>query len=66
VWNIRHRSDGSALYHHSGGTRGFTAFAGFNPHHRTALVAMANTAPGRGNTLIQEAYNALTGLHQPQ
>ncbi|MDL5206585.1 serine hydrolase domain-containing protein [Streptomyces sp. ALI-76-A] len=64
VWNIRSRTDGSTLYHHSGGTCGFTTFAGFNPHHRTALVALANTAPGRGNTLIQEAYNTLTGLHR--
>jgi CubicO group peptidase (beta-lactamase class C family) len=63
LWNIRPRRDGSHLYHHSGGTRGCTAFAGFNPHHRTALVALANTAPGVGNTLVQAAYTALLALH---
>ncbi|ADI11389.1 beta-lactamase family protein [Streptomyces bingchenggensis BCW-1] len=62
VWNIRRRPDGSDLYHHSGATRGFTAFAGFNPRHATALVALANAAPGPGNALVQEAYNALIGL----
>ncbi|TQE18432.1 class A beta-lactamase-related serine hydrolase [Streptomyces ipomoeae] len=59
IWNIRPRRDGSLLYHHSGGTRGCTAFAGFNPHHGTALVALANTAPGPGNTLVQAAYTTL-------
>ncbi|MES4906922.1 MULTISPECIES: serine hydrolase domain-containing protein [unclassified Streptomyces] len=62
VWNIRRRPDGSHLYHHSGATRGFTAFAGFNRRHSTALVALANTTPGPGNALTQEAYNALIGL----
>ncbi|KAK1178199.1 serine hydrolase [Streptomyces sp. NBS 14/10] len=62
VWNIRRRPDGSDLYHHSGATRGFTAFAGFNPRRATALVALANAAPGPGNALVQEAYNALIGL----
>ncbi|MGO4424420.1 serine hydrolase domain-containing protein, partial [Streptomyces sp. MCAF7] len=62
VWNIRRRPDGSDLYHHSGATRGFTAFAGFNPRHATALVALANAAPGPGNALVQEAYDALIGL----
>jgi CubicO group peptidase (beta-lactamase class C family) len=62
IWNIRPRSDGTHLYHHSGGTRGCIAFAGFNPHHRTALVALANTAPGPGNTLVQAAYNTLLAL----
>ncbi|GGT00532.1 serine hydrolase domain-containing protein [Streptomyces violaceus] len=62
IWNIRPRRDSSHLYHHSGGTRGCTAFAGFNPHHGTALVALANTAPGAGNTLIQDAYTTLLAL----
>ncbi|MFH9425324.1 serine hydrolase domain-containing protein [Streptomyces sp. NPDC017529] len=62
VWNIRPRPDGSHLYHHSGGTRGCTAFAGFSPRHDTALVALANCTPGYGNPLIQQAYDTLTDL----
>ncbi|MFI9025305.1 serine hydrolase domain-containing protein [Streptomyces sp. NPDC053560] len=62
LWNTRTRPDGSALYHHSGGTRGCTAFAGFSPAHDTALVALANCAPGHGNHLIQRAYEALLSL----
>ncbi|MGK5640004.1 serine hydrolase domain-containing protein [Streptomyces sp. URMC 126] len=62
VWNIRPRHDGSRVHHHSGGTPGCTAFAGFVPRHGTALVALANTAPGPGNTLVQAAYHALLAL----
>ncbi|MFJ9041589.1 serine hydrolase domain-containing protein [Streptomyces sp. NPDC102406] len=59
IWNIRPQRDGSVLYHHSGGTRGCTAFAGFDPHRRVAVVALANCAPGHGNELIQRAYDTL-------
>ncbi|WP_257585887.1 MULTISPECIES: serine hydrolase domain-containing protein [unclassified Streptomyces] len=45
IWNIRPRGDGSRLHHHSGGTFGCTAFAGFNPHHGTALVARRTPHP---------------------
>ncbi|WP_255955011.1 serine hydrolase domain-containing protein [Streptomyces odontomachi] len=62
VWNIRPRPDGSRLYHHSGGTRGCTAFIAFNPERRTALVALANTAPSWDNRLIQRAYEAVLHL----
>jgi CubicO group peptidase (beta-lactamase class C family) len=62
VWLVRPRPDGSALYHHSGGTRGCTAFAAFHPARRTALVALANAAPGPGNTFIQRAYDAMRDL----
>ncbi|MEV0262778.1 serine hydrolase domain-containing protein [Streptomyces sp. NPDC050617] len=62
VWNVRPLPDGSALYHHSGGTLGCTSFAGFSPRHDVALVALANCAPEHGNTLIQEAYDALARL----
>lgn len=41
---------------------GFTAFAGFAPQRRVAVVALANCAPGRGNDLIQQAYNTLLSL----
>ncbi|QXE33369.1 beta-lactamase family protein [Streptomyces sp. GMY02] len=61
VWNIRVRPDGD-VYHHSGGTRGFTAFAGFCPYHRTAVAALANTGPTVGQRFIQSAYQALLSL----
>ncbi|MEU6394625.1 serine hydrolase domain-containing protein [Streptomyces sp. NPDC046939] len=62
VWNIRPRHEGSRVHHHSGGTRGCTVFAGFDPPRRAAVVALANCAPGHGNHLIQEAYETLLGL----
>ncbi|WP_030372533.1 serine hydrolase domain-containing protein [Streptomyces rimosus] len=62
IWNIRPRADASGLYHHSGGTRGCTAFVGFSIRHDTALVALANCASGPGNTLVQQAYETLSGL----
>ncbi|MFD7661136.1 serine hydrolase domain-containing protein [Streptomyces sp. NPDC059788] len=62
IWNIRPRPDGSDLYHHSGGTRGCTAFAGFCPRRDTALVALANCAPGFGAAFVQQAYEALSDL----
>ncbi|MEU1054522.1 serine hydrolase domain-containing protein [Streptomyces sp. NPDC005876] len=64
IWNIRPRPDGSHLYFHTGGTFGFTAFAGFSPEHRTALVVLANTSAGRRNDIVQQAYTTLTGLHR--
>ncbi|MFE7114974.1 serine hydrolase domain-containing protein [Streptomyces sp. NPDC057654] len=62
VWNVRPLPDGSALYHHSGGTMGCTSFAGFSPSRGIALVALANCAPQHGNALIQQSYDALAGL----
>nr|WP_308284048.1 serine hydrolase domain-containing protein [Streptomyces buecherae] len=61
VWNIRPRP-GFDLYHHSGGTRGFTAFAGFSPQAGVSLVALANRAPAPNGAFIQQAYSALRGL----
>ncbi|MFE3826934.1 serine hydrolase domain-containing protein [Streptomyces sp. NPDC059092] len=63
VWNIRVRPDG-AVYHHSGGTRGFTAFAGFVPDRRTAVVALANTTPAVDQAFLQRAYTTLVTLHE--
>ncbi|MCF6523969.1 serine hydrolase [Streptomyces sp. JJ36] len=62
VWHIRTRPDGTRLYYHAGATFGCTSFAGFSPHHGTALVALANTSSAHGNTLVQEAYDVLIGL----
>jgi len=61
VWNLRPRP-GGALLHHSGGTRGFTAFAGFLPGSGTGLAALTNTAPTPLAPFIQSAYGALCGL----
>ncbi|MFE4690749.1 serine hydrolase domain-containing protein [Streptomyces sp. NPDC056749] len=61
IWNLRPRPDG-ALLHHSGGTRGFTAFAGFLPASGTGLVALTNTAPTPLAPFVQSAYAALRGL----
>ncbi|MFF5659267.1 serine hydrolase domain-containing protein [[Kitasatospora] papulosa] len=61
IWNLRPRPDG-ALLHHSGGTRGFTAFAGFLPASGTALVALTNTAPTPLVPFVQSAYGTLRGL----
>lgn len=62
IWNIRTRPDGSRVYHHSGATVGFTAFAAFSPEHGTALAALANCGPQPGNHLIQRAYETFLGL----
>ncbi|MGW4229716.1 serine hydrolase domain-containing protein [Streptomyces sp. NPDC004980] len=64
VWNLRPRPDG-ALLHHSGGTRGFTAFAGFLPGSRTGLVALTNTAPTPLAPFVQAAYGTLRTLGEP-
>ncbi|MFJ2774959.1 serine hydrolase domain-containing protein [Streptomyces sp. NPDC087300] len=61
IWNIRPRP-GHDLYHHSGGTRGFTSFAGFSPQTGVALVALANTSPVLTGAFIQRAYLDLRAL----
>ncbi|WP_425583555.1 serine hydrolase domain-containing protein [Streptomyces macrosporus] len=50
------------LLFHSGGTRGFTSFAGFSPTARTALAALANGSPTLRGTFIRTAYRVLRGL----
>ncbi|MFK4066469.1 serine hydrolase domain-containing protein [Streptomyces sp. NPDC029674] len=61
IWNVRPRP-GHDLYHHSGGTRGFTTFAGFSPQANVALTALANTGPAFTGTFIQRAYLELWAL----
>ncbi|MGM1064853.1 serine hydrolase domain-containing protein [Saccharothrix sp. Mg75] len=61
VWNLRHRP-GHDLVFHSGGTRGFTAFAGFSPQRRTALVTLTNAGPTPRATFVQRSYEALRTL----
>ncbi len=65
VWNVRPRADRD-LYHHSGGTRGFTAFAGFSPQRRVCLAALANTNPALTGGFIQRAYTGLWTLARPE
>ncbi|MFC5723778.1 serine hydrolase domain-containing protein [Streptomyces gamaensis] len=60
-WNLRPRA-GRPLLHHSGGTRGFTSFAGFLPRSGTALVALANTGPTRLSSFVQTGYEVLCEL----
>ncbi|MFD5137185.1 serine hydrolase domain-containing protein [Streptomyces sp. NPDC058378] len=61
IWNLRPRP-GGALLHHSGGTRGFTAFAGFLPGSGTGLVALTNTVPTPLAPFVRSAYGALREL----
>ncbi|MGK5632162.1 serine hydrolase domain-containing protein [Streptomyces sp. URMC 123] len=61
IWNIRPQP-GHDLYHHSGATRGFTAFAGFSPRAHCALTALANTGPALNGAFVQRAYAALWRL----
>ncbi|MEU3498372.1 serine hydrolase domain-containing protein [Kitasatospora cineracea] len=58
VWNHR-RSNGRDLYFHSGGTRGFTAFAGFSPRDAVAVAALANTGPALNGRFVQAGYEVL-------
>ncbi|MFF4532649.1 serine hydrolase domain-containing protein [Streptomyces sp. NPDC001407] len=61
VWNLRPRG-GRPLLHHSGGTRGFTAFAGFLPRSGCAIAALADTSPTPLAPFVQAAYGALCAL----
>ncbi|SEG77097.1 CubicO group peptidase, beta-lactamase class C family [Thermomonospora echinospora] len=65
IWNL-HRGDDHDLLHHSGVTRGFTAFAGFGPQTRVALVALTNTTASLRTTFVQAAYDALDALAAQQ
>ncbi|MFE1317445.1 serine hydrolase domain-containing protein [Kitasatospora phosalacinea] len=58
VWN-RRRSGGRELYFHSGGTRGFTAFAGFSPQESVAVAALANAGPVLNGRFVQAGYEVL-------
>ncbi|UCM90424.1 serine hydrolase domain-containing protein [Streptomyces marincola] len=61
AWSTRERP-GHVLYHHSGGTRGSTAFAGFCPEHGVHVVALAATGPTVRGRFIQSAYLLLRSL----
>ncbi|GAA1166396.1 CubicO group peptidase (beta-lactamase class C family) [Kitasatospora gansuensis] len=57
AWSLRRTT-----YFHSGGTRGCTAFVGFDPERGTALAALANTGPFLGSRFVQTAYDTLPAL----
>ncbi|REE99838.1 serine hydrolase domain-containing protein [Thermomonospora umbrina] len=61
VWNLR-RETTHDLVHHSGATRGFTAFVGFGPGTGTGIVALANTTSSMRSPFIQAAYDALRAV----
>lgn len=56
------RNDKVELLFHEGTTRGFVAFAGFDPVARTGLVAMISSPPTRRRRFLQTAYDTLRGL----
>ncbi|MEE1941364.1 serine hydrolase domain-containing protein [Streptomyces sp. TRM 70361] len=66
VWKSRllTADDGTLreLLFHSGGTRGFTSFAGFSPTTGTALAALTNGSPTLRGTFIHTAYRTLREL----
>ncbi|MFH0243047.1 serine hydrolase domain-containing protein [Streptomyces sp. HK10] len=50
------------LLFHSGGTRGFTSFAGFCPAARIGLAAVTNSSPTLRGAFIRTAYRTLRDL----
>ncbi|MEV8095905.1 hypothetical protein [Kitasatospora sp. NPDC085879] len=61
IWGHRTSEEGELLCHH-GSTRGFTAFAGFDPVGRAGLVVMGNTLPTTRRALTWTAYATLCAL----
>lgn len=61
VW-FRRARPGHHLLFHSGGTGGFTAFAGFSPQSGTALVSLTNGGMTLRGTFIQRSYETLRAL----
>ncbi|MER5639354.1 serine hydrolase domain-containing protein [Kitasatospora sp. NPDC002227] len=61
IWNQRPLEEGEVVYQ-SGSTKGFSAFAGFNPTAQVGLVAMASTMPGLRRRFTQTAYDMLRRL----
>ena len=53
---------GDQVVFHEGSTRGFVAFAGFDPVARTGLVALISSPPTRRRRFLQTAYETLRGL----
>lgn len=54
------------LFFHEGGTRGFIAFAGFNPKAATGLVALVSSPPTRRRQFLRTAQETLHGLAADQ
>lgn len=58
VWNHRHIR-GKELLWHTGGTGGFTAFAGFSPTAAAGVALLANTRPARRDPVLGAARRLL-------
>ncbi|RNL82091.1 serine hydrolase domain-containing protein [Halostreptopolyspora alba] len=54
VWNHRH-THGEELLWHTGGTGGFTAFAGFSPTAVAGVAVLANTRPTHRDPVLSAA-----------
>jgi serine-type D-Ala-D-Ala carboxypeptidase/endopeptidase len=61
AWFLLPGPDHDLLFH-PGATRGFTAFAGFSPQTRTALVALVNTTSTARSAFIHRAHEVLQAL----
>jgi CubicO group peptidase (beta-lactamase class C family) len=61
VWNHRSSRYGDLLFH-SGGTRGFTAFAGFCPQAGTGVAALVNATPTLRRNMIPLVYSLFKAL----
>lgn len=61
LW-FRRARPGHDLLFHSGGTSGFTAFAGFSPQSGTALVTLTNAGATLRGNFIQRSYETLRTL----
>ncbi|MFE9428222.1 serine hydrolase [Kitasatospora sp. NPDC006697] len=66
-WKQRGLRDGEEepereLVFHEGSTKGFLAFAGFDPRAGTGLVALVSAPPTRRRRFLQAAYETLRGL----
>ncbi|SFC36807.1 serine hydrolase domain-containing protein [Streptomyces aidingensis] len=60
VWN--RRPGPPPHLHHSGATRGCTAFLAFSPERGTGLAAFTNTSPGPAARFLRTAYGAFLAL----
>lgn len=61
IWNHRRFRFGDLIFH-SGGTAGFSAFAGFCPAAYTAVLMLTNAASTELSTAVQAPYNLLKAL----